>query len=412
MDYNKVLSDKIKNIKPSGIRKFFDIAAQMEGVISLGVGEPDFPTPWSVRKVAIDTIERKRTVYTANPGLIELRKAICDRLDKKMGLKYDTDEVIITVGGSEAIDLAIRAIIDPGDEVLVVEPSFVCYAPITELSGGVVVPLETSADTDFKLTAETLRSKITDKTKMLILPYPNNPTGGIMTKEELMPIAEVLRDTNIVVLSDEIYSELTYGGETHTSIAQLDGMKERTIIVNGFSKAYAMTGWRLGYVTGPKPIIEQMLKLHQYAIMSSPTISQYAGIEAIKNCDDDIKKAYEIISEDSNLPAICGRVCPQETQCEGKCIRGIKGDAIAIGKLERFVADWARENNINLESKIEKNGIKILFIAITEILNRPDYASYIDYYPNNSKYRTKLFEQLTKITNENSYDFFVMSIHS
>jgi len=290
MDYNKILSDKIKNIKPSGIRKFFDIAAQTEGVISLGVGEPDFPTPWSVRKVAIDTIERKRTVYTANPGLIELRKAICDRLDKKMGLKYDTDEVIVTVGGSEAIDLAIRAIIDPGDEVLVVEPSFVCYAPITELSGGVVVPLETSADTDFKLTAETLRSKITDKTKMLILPYPNNPTGGIMTKEELLPIAEVLRDTNIVVLSDEIYSELTYGGKTHTSIAQLDGMKERTIIVNGFSKAYAMTGWRLGYVTGPKPIIEQMLKLHQYAIMSSPTISQYAGIEAIKNCDDEIAK--------------------------------------------------------------------------------------------------------------------------
>ncbi|MBP0959504.1 MAG: aminotransferase class I/II-fold pyridoxal phosphate-dependent enzyme [Oscillospiraceae bacterium] len=290
MDYNKILSDKIKNIKPSGIRKFFDIAAQTEGVISLGVGEPDFPTPWSVRKVAIDTIERKRTVYTANPGLIELRKTICDRLDKKMGLKYDTDEVIVTVGGSEAIDLAIRAIIDPGDEVLVVEPSFVCYAPITELSGGVVVPLETSADTDFKLTAETLRSKITDKTKMLILPYPNNPTGGIMTKEELMPIAEVLRDTNIVVLSDEIYSELTYGGETHTSIAQLDGMKERTIIVNGFSKAYAMTGWRLGYVTGPKPIIEQMLKLHQYAIMSSPTISQYAGIEAIKHCDEEITK--------------------------------------------------------------------------------------------------------------------------
>ena len=290
MDYNKILSDKIKNIKPSGIRKFFDIAAQTEGVISLGVGEPDFPTPWSVRKVAIDTIERKRTVYTANPGLIELRKNICDRINKKMGLKYDTDEVIVTVGGSEAIDLAIRAIIDPGDEVLVVEPSFVCYAPITELSGGVVVPLETSADTDFKLTAETLRSKITDKTKMLILPYPNNPTGGIMTKEELMPIAEVLKDTNIVVLSDEIYSELTYGGETHTSIAQLYGMKERTIIVNGFSKAYAMTGWRLGYVTGPKPIIEQMLKLHQYAIMSSPTISQYAGIEAIKNCDDEIAK--------------------------------------------------------------------------------------------------------------------------
>ena len=289
MDYDKILSDKIKTIKPSGIRKFFDIAAQTEGVISLGVGEPDFPTPWSVRRAAIETIERRRIVYTANPGLLELRKTICSKVEERLGLKYEPDEAIVTVGGSEAIDLAIRTILNPGDEVLIVEPSFVCYSPITELAGGIPVPLETSEKEEFKLTAETLRSKITDRTKMLILPYPNNPTGAIMTKEELEPIAEVLRGTDIIVLSDEIYSELTYG-EKHTSIAQLDGMKERTILVNGFSKAYAMTGWRLGYVLGPKPIIKQMLKLHQYAIMSSPTISQYAGIEAIRHCDDEIKK--------------------------------------------------------------------------------------------------------------------------
>ena len=289
MDYDKILSDKIKKIKPSGIRKFFDIAAQTEGVISLGVGEPDFPTPWSVRRAAIETIERRRIVYTANPGLLELRKTICSKVEERLGLKYEPDEAIVTVGGSEAIDLAIRTILNPGDEVLIVEPSFVCYSPITELAGGIPVPLETSEKEEFKLTAETLRSKITDRTKMLILPYPNNPTGAIMTKEELEPIAEVLRGTDIIVLSDEIYSELTYG-EKHTSIAQLDGMKERTILVNGFSKAYAMTGWRLGYVLGPKPIIKQMLKLHQYAIMSSPTISQYAGIEAIRHCDDEIKK--------------------------------------------------------------------------------------------------------------------------
>ncbi len=292
MDYDKILSDKIKKIKPSGIRKFFDIAAQTEGVISLGVGEPDFPTPWSVRRAAIETIERRRIVYTANPGLLELRKTICSKVEERLGLKYEPDEAIVTVGGSEAIDLAIRTILNPGDEVLIVEPSFVCYSPITELAGGIPVPLETSEKEEFKLTAETLRSKITDRTKMLILPYPNNPTGAIMTKEELEPIAEVLRGTDIIVLSDEIYSELTYG-EKHTSIAQLDGMKERTILVNGFSKAYAMTGWRLGYVLGPKPIIKQMLKLHQYAIMSSPTISQYAGIEAIRHCDDEIKKMVD-----------------------------------------------------------------------------------------------------------------------
>ncbi|MGN0690085.1 MAG: pyridoxal phosphate-dependent aminotransferase [Oscillospiraceae bacterium] len=292
MDYDKILSDKIKKIKPSGIRKFFDIAAQTEGVISLGVGEPDFSTPWSVRRAAIETIERRRIVYTANPGLLELRKTICSKVEERLGLKYEPDETIVTVGGSEAIDLAIRTTLNPGDEVLIVEPSFVCYSPITELAGGIPVPLETSEKEEFKLTAETLRSKITDRTKMLILPYPNNPTGAIMTKEELEPIAEVLRGTDIIVLSDEIYSELTYG-EKHTSIAQLDGMKERTILVNGFSKAYAMTGWRLGYVLGPKPIIKQMLKLHQYAIMSSPTISQYAGIEAIRHCDDEIKKMVD-----------------------------------------------------------------------------------------------------------------------
>lgn len=289
MDYDKILSEKIKTVKPSGIRKFFDLAAQTEGIISLGVGEPDFPTPWNVRKVAINVLERKRTVYTANPGLIELREEISHNIEKKTGVNYKTDEIIVTVGGSEAIDLAIRSVVDPGDEVLIVEPCFVCYAPIVELSHGVPVPLTTTVDNNFKLTADMLKKKITDKTKMLILPYPNNPTGAVMTKEDLEPIAEVLRGTNIVVMTDEIYSELTYGIK-HFSIIQLDGMKERTIYVNGFSKAYAMTGWRLGYVSGPKPIIKQMLKLHQYAIMCSPTVSQWAGIEAMKNCDKEIAK--------------------------------------------------------------------------------------------------------------------------
>ncbi len=293
IDYNSVLSEKIKNIKPSGIRKFFDLAAMMKGVISLGVGEPDFPTPWTVRKAAIDTLEKKRIIYTANSGLAELKEEIARYTKKKIGVEYDAaDEVIVTVGGSEAIDIAIRALVDPGDEVLVVEPCFVCYAPIVELMGGVAVPIKTHVEDNFKLTAEALKEKITDKTKLLILPFPNNPTGAIMTKEDLEPIAEVLRDTNIMILSDEIYSELTYGRK-HCSIASLDGMRERTILVNGFSKAFAMTGWRLGYIAAPEPIITQALKIHQYAIMSSPTISQYAAIEALTNCDREVKKMVD-----------------------------------------------------------------------------------------------------------------------
>lgn len=293
IDYNNLLSDKIKEIKPSGIRKFFDIAASMEGVISLGVGEPDFNTPWTIRKAAINALEKGKTVYTANAGLAQLRQVICDRTLKHNNLKYDSkSEIIITVGGSEAIDLGIRSLVNLGDEVIIVEPCFVCYSPIVELTGGVPVHITTKAEENFKLTPEALKAAITNKTKLLILPYPNNPTGAIMSKEDLDSIAEILRDTNIIVLSDEIYSELTYDRK-HTSIAELPGMQERTLLINGFSKAYAMTGWRLGYVLGPQPIIKQMLKLHQYAIMCSPTISQYAGIEAIENCDSEITKMVD-----------------------------------------------------------------------------------------------------------------------
>ena len=291
MDYDKLISKRCAPIKPSGIRKFFDIAGQIEDVISLGVGEPDFQTPWSVRKTAITALEKGKTIYTANSGLIELRKEISKYLEKTQRVKYDpVHEIIVTVGGSEAIDLGIRAMVDPGDEVLVVEPSFVCYAPIVELTGGVAVPIETKAEDNFKLTAEALKAKITDKTKLLILPFPNNPTGAVMTRSDLEKIAEVLRDTNIVVLSDEIYSELTYTGEPHCSIVSFEGMQERTLLVNGFSKAYAMTGWRMGYVAGPEPLITQMLKIHQYAIMCSPTVSQYAAVEALQSCDNEVKK--------------------------------------------------------------------------------------------------------------------------
>ena len=290
IDYEKVLSNKIKNIKPSGIRKFFDIAGTMEGVISLGVGEPDFSTPWVIRKAAIQVLERKHIVYGPNKGLAPLRTAISNRIEKKHGVKYcDENEIIVTVGGSEAIDLALRGIIDNGDEVLVVEPCFVCYAPLVELAGGVPVPVPTKIENNFKLTVDDIKDKITDRTKILILPFPNNPTGAIMTREDLEPIAKFLRDTNIIVLSDEIYSELTYGRK-HFSIIELDGMPERTIYVNGFSKAYAMTGWRLGYVAAPEPIISQIAKIHQYGIMCSPYISQNAAVEALNSCDSEIQK--------------------------------------------------------------------------------------------------------------------------
>ncbi|MBQ8122672.1 MAG: aminotransferase class I/II-fold pyridoxal phosphate-dependent enzyme [Ruminococcus sp.] len=313
MDYEKALSGRVKGIKPSGIRKFFDIAGTMEGVISLGVGEPDFSTPWVIRKAAIKVLDRKHIIYGPNKGLAPLRAAVSDRIEKKHGVRYDPEkELIVTVGGSEAIDLAIRGLIDPGDEVLVVEPSFVCYAPLVELTGGVAVPVPTRIENNFKLTAEDLWDKITDRTKLLILPFPNNPTGAIMTREDLEPIAELLRDTNIIVLSDEIYSELTYG-RRHCSIIELEDMRERTIYVNGFSKAYAMTGWRLGYVAAPAPIISQIAKIHQYGIMCSPYISQNAAVEALTSCDAEVAKMVDeynvrrryLVSEFNRLGLTC-----------------------------------------------------------------------------------------------------------
>ena len=273
-------------------RRFFDIAAEMDDVISLGVGEPDFKTPWEIRRAGIESLEKGHTFYTANAGLITLRTEICNYLKRRFTLSYDPKtDVFATVGGSEAIDLCIRATINPGEgeEVLIPEPCFVCYDPLTRMAGGVPVPIATRVEDDFRLTAAQLREHLTPKTKLLILPFPNNPTGAVMRRNHLEEIAEVLRGTDVLVLSDEIYAELTYGSERHVSIAELDGMRERTILVNGFSKAYAMTGWRLGYAAGPAPIIRQMIKLHQFAIMCSPTTSQYAAVEALKNCDEAIE---------------------------------------------------------------------------------------------------------------------------
>ncbi len=293
IDYNNVLSERVKNIKPSGIRKFFDIANEMEGVISLGVGEPDFQTPWNIRDAAIASLEKGRTRYTSNWGLLELREALAQYQKRRFDLTYDpAHEIVITVGGSEAIDIAIRALVNPGDEVLIPEPCFVCYTPIVDLTGGVSVPIVTQQQDNFRLTAAALREKITPKTKLLILPFPNNPTGAVMRREHLEEIAEVLRGTDIMVLSDEIYSELTYSS-THVSIATLEGMWERTIVVNGFSKSYSMTGWRLGYACAPEPILSQMTKIHQFAIMCAPSTSQYAAIEAVRNCDVQIRMMVE-----------------------------------------------------------------------------------------------------------------------
>ena len=291
IDYEKFLNKQLTSVKPSGIRKFFAIAEEMDNVISLGVGEPDFKTPWHIRQKGIEYLEKGRTRYTSNSGLIELREEITRYYNRKFNIEYDPKtEVLITVGGSEGIDMAIRALTQPGDEVLIVEPSFVCYKPIVEVSSGIATPLVTKLDNEFKLTADELRNAITEKTKMLVLPFPNNPTGAIMTKEELEEIAKVCIEKDIFVLSDEIYSELTYTDEGHTSIASLEGMKERTIVINGFSKTYSMTGWRLGYALGPAPVIQQMTKLHQFAIMSAPTNSQYAAIDALKHGDRDIAK--------------------------------------------------------------------------------------------------------------------------
>lgn len=288
MNINDVISTRAASIPPSGIRKFFDIVSEMKDAISLGVGEPDFVTPWHIRESGIYSLEKGSTHYSSNTGVLELRQEISKYLTRKFDIEYDpTNQIIVTVGGSEAIDIAMRSVINPGDEVLIPEPSFVCYKPCTVLAGGVPVPITTTAEDNFKLTPEALKAAITPKTKLLVLPYPNNPTGGVMEKEDLEKIAAILRETNIVVLSDEIYAELTYGHK-HVSIASLPGMYERTVIISGFSKAYAMTGWRLGYVTGPKELISVMLKIHQYAIMCAPTTSQYAAIDALRNGDEDI----------------------------------------------------------------------------------------------------------------------------
>ncbi|MBQ2662832.1 MAG: aminotransferase class I/II-fold pyridoxal phosphate-dependent enzyme [Clostridia bacterium] len=291
MDYEKIISPVIAAMPPSGIRKFFDIVAEMKDAISLGVGEPDFTTPWAIREAGIYSLEKGQTHYTANAGLMELREAICEYNERKYGITYDPKkEVIVTVGGSEAIDLMVRTLVSAGDEVLIPEPCFVCYKPCTLMAGGVPVPIETKEEDEFRLLPEQLKAKITDKTKLLILPYPNNPTGGVMSKKDLEAIAEVLRGTNIMVLSDEIYGELRYGEEKHTPFSAIEGMKERTVVVNGFSKTFAMTGWRLGYALGPERIIKLMTKVHQYGIMSAPTTAQHAAIEALRSCDDDVEE--------------------------------------------------------------------------------------------------------------------------
>ena len=291
IDYEKIVSPVVSALPPSGIRKFFDIVAEMDDAISLGVGEPDFTTPWAIREAGIYSLEKGQTHYTANAGLMELREEICNYNKRKYGVTYDPKtEVVVTVGGSEAIDLMIRALINPGDEVLIPEPCFVCYKPCTIMAGGTPVPIETKEEDEFRLLPEQLKAKITDKTKLLILPFPNNPTGGVMSKADLEAIADVLRDTNVMVLSDEIYGELRYGDEKHTPFSAIEGMKERTVVVNGFSKAFAMTGWRLGYAIGPAPIIKLMTKIHQYGIMSAPTTAQFAAIEALKNCDNDVEE--------------------------------------------------------------------------------------------------------------------------
>lgn len=289
IDYSSLISDKARTIKPSGIRKFFDIVHTMDDAISLGVGEPDFQTPWQIRRAGIASLQQGKTFYTSNWGLADLRKEIAKYVWENYHLDYDYHkEIIVTVGGSEAIDNALRSFVSEGDEVLIPEPSFVCYTPLTILAGGTPVALKTRMEDGFKLTAKTLKAAITPRTKVLIMPFPNNPTGAIMNREDLEEIADVLRGTNIIVISDEIYCELTYGGKKHVCFAELPGMRERTIVINGFSKSYAMTGWRLGWVMAPKEMIAPLVKIHQFGIMSAPTVSQFAGVEAMRTGQDDI----------------------------------------------------------------------------------------------------------------------------
>lgn len=288
INYSNVLSKNVKQIKPSGIRRFFDIANTMEGVISLGVGEPDFRTPWQIRSAGIKALEAAKTRYTSNGGLMELRSEIAHYVERKYGARYSpNDQILVTVGGSEAIDIAIRALIEPGDEVIIPQPSYVCYEPITALAGGKPVLINTKAENDFKLMPDELSAAISDKTKLLILPYPSNPTGAIMERADLLALCEVLRGTDIIIISDEIYSELTFG-TSHTSAASIPELYERVIMINGFSKSFSMTGWRLGYACGPSEIMSEITKIHQYAIMCAPTTSQYAAIEALKRCDGDV----------------------------------------------------------------------------------------------------------------------------
>ena len=298
MDYSSLLNKTVKDIKPSGIRKFFDIAATMDNVISLGVGEPDFQTPWQIRKAGIESLEKGKTKYTSNWGIDRLRSEISGYLERKFGIKYCPDEeILVTVGGSEAIDMCIRAVVNPGDEVIIPQPSYVCYEPVTRLAGGIPVIIETKAENDFKVTPEELKNAMSERTKLLILPYPCNPTGAIMEREDIEKLYDVIKDTNILVLSDEIYAELTFGGKKHVSPAAVEGMWERTVTVNGFSKAFSMTGWRLGFACGPKEIMDQITKIHQFAIMCAPTTSQYAAIEALRGCDDDVEymvKEYDM----------------------------------------------------------------------------------------------------------------------
>lgn len=294
IDYSKVLSDVVREIKPSGIRKFFDIANTMEDVISLGVGEPDFRTPWQVRSAGIHSLEVGSTRYTSNRGLEALRAEISSYVKRKYGVEYSpADEILVTVGGSEAIDGAVRAITEPGDEIIIPQPSYVCYEPIVKLAGGVPIIINTKAENDFKLTRAELEAVITEKTKAIILPYPCNPTGAIMEYDDILAISEAIKDTNIMVISDEIYAELTFGGKNHVSAPSVPGMRERTILINGFSKTFAMTGWRLGYACGPAEVMNMITKIHQFAIMCAPTTSQYAAVEALKNCDGEVAKMLE-----------------------------------------------------------------------------------------------------------------------
>ena len=289
IDYEKMLSKTVCEIKPSGIRKFFDLMSEMKDVISLTIGEPDFITPWHIREAAIESLEKGKTYYTSNAGTVDLRNEIASYMKRRFELEYNPkEEIFVTVGGSEAIDVAMRALLEPGDEVILPCPSFVCYEPIATMLGAKVININTRPENNFKLTAKEVKDAITDKTKLLVLPFPNNPTGAILTRNELEEIAEVIRDTNIAILSDEIYAELTYG-QRHVSIAEIDGMKERTVIASGFSKAFAMTGWRMGYVCAPAPIAKQMLKIHQFAIMCAPTVSQFAAVEALRNGDEDVE---------------------------------------------------------------------------------------------------------------------------